>query len=66
MSIHNNYNEVEQFVTDGKFVNPEKLMAVDIYGLEKAKEMWKNGEPNFTTRKNLLTLASIKALHGIL
>ena len=59
------YKEIEDFVTDGKFVNPEKVEAVEIYGFEKAKDMWKDGEPDFTTRQNLLTIACHKALLGI-
>lgn len=60
-------NKIESFVTDEKgFVDPEKLEAVDIYGIDKAIEMWKDGEPDFTTRKNLSTIACKKALLGIL
>lgn len=60
------YKDIQEFVTEGAFVNPEKVTAIDIYGFEKAKEMWKDGEPDFTTRKNLQTIACHKALNGIL
>ena len=61
------HKEIETFVTDEHgFVDPEKMEAVNIYGLEKAKEMWKDGELDFTTRKNLLTITCKKALLGIL
>lgn len=61
------HKEIETFVTDEYgFIDPEKLEAVNIYGIEKAKEMWKDGEPDFTLRMNLLTTASQKALLGIL
>lgn len=61
------YDDIVKFVTDKKgFVDPEKAEAVNIYGLEKAVEMWKDGEPDFTTRMNLLTIACNKALLGIL
>lgn len=60
------YKEIEEFVTDKSgFVDPEKVEAVEIYGFEKAKEMWKNGEPDFTTRLNLMTIGCQKALLGI-
>lgn len=45
--------QVEDFVTEGRFVNPEKMEAVELYGLQKAKEMWANGEPDFATRMEL-------------
>ena len=59
------YKEIEDFVADGKFVNPEKVTAIDMYGFEKAKKMWENGEPDFSTRKKLSTIACQKALLGI-
>lgn len=60
------YEDIVKFVTDKKgFVDPEKVEAVNIYGLEKAKEMWKDGEPDFSTRMELLTIACQKALLGI-
>ena len=38
------YNrEVDAFITDkAGFVDPEKIAAIDLYGFEKAKEMWKD------------------------
>ena len=59
------YKEIEDFVTDGKFVNPEKVTAIDLYGFETAKEMWEDGEPDFTTRIKLTTISCQKALLGI-
>lgn len=56
--------KIEEFVTEDKFVNPEKLVAVDLYGLKKAKEIWKNGEPEFTTRMKLSTIACNNFLLG--
>lgn len=49
------YNkEVDAFVTDKSgFVDPEKIAAIDLYGFEKAKEMWKDGEPDWKTRMML-------------
>ena len=49
------YNkEVDAFVTDKSgFVDPEKIAAIDLYGFEKAKEMWKDGEPDWNTRMML-------------
>ena len=59
-------NLIINFVMDdGQFVNPEKLVAVELYGLEKAIEMWKNGEPDFTTRMKLSTIACNNFLLGI-
>lgn len=61
------YDDIVKFVTDKKgFVDPEKVESVNIYGLEKAKKMWKDGEPDFSTRMNLFTIACKKALLGIL
>ena len=35
---------ISEFVTEkGGFVNPEKITAIDLYGFEKAQEMWKDG-----------------------
>ena len=58
------YQNIVDFVTDGNFVNPEKVTAIDLYGLETAKKMWENGEPDFTTRLRLSTVACQKALLG--
>lgn len=49
-----NNKEVVAFVTDKSgFVDPEKIAAIDLYGFEKAKEMWQNGEPDWKTRMML-------------
>lgn len=46
--------EIEDFVTDEKgFVNPEKIAAIDLYGFEKAKELWDNKEPDWSIRQIL-------------
>lgn len=58
------YNDILDFVTDGKFVNPEKVTAIEIYGFENAKKMWENGEPDFTTREYLMTISCQNALLG--
>ncbi len=53
VSEYNN-KEVDAFVTDKSgFVDPEKIAAIDLYGFEKAKEMWKDGEPDWNTRMML-------------
>lgn len=36
-------NDIEEFVTEGSFVVPEKLEAVKMYGLDKAKEIFSEG-----------------------
>ena len=56
--------EVEDFVTEGRFVNPEKMEAVELYGLNKAKEMWANGEPDFATRMELSKRSIRRYLSG--
>lgn len=49
---------VAEFVTDKHgFVDPEKIEAVDLYGLDKAREMWANGKPDWKVRTNLQKLA---------
>ena len=55
MTTSEYYNkEVDAFVTDKSgFVDPEKIAAIDLYGFEKAKEMWKDGEPDWNTRMML-------------
>ena len=36
---------INEFVNEkGGFVNPEKITAIDLYGFEKAQEIWKNGK----------------------
>lgn len=57
-------SEVEDFVTEGRFVNPEKMEAVELYGLNKAKEMWTNGEPDFATRMKLSERSISRYLSG--
>lgn len=57
-------SEVEDFVTEGRFVNPEKMEAVELYGLKKAKEMWANGEPDFATRMKLSKRSIDRYLSG--
>lgn len=56
--------QVEDFVTEGRFVNPEKMEAVELYGLKKAKEMWANGEPDFATRMELSKRSISRYLSG--
>ena len=54
---------ITEFVTEkGGFVNPEKITAIDLYGFEKAKEMWKDGEPKNV--HNLRIIACENALKG--
>ena len=61
-----NAKAIEDFVCDNKgFVDPEKVEAVEIYGLEKAMEMWRDGEPSFAIRNNLRSIALSKALLGL-
>ena len=49
-----NNKEVDAFVTDKSgFVDPEKIAAIDLYGFEEAKKMWKDGEPDWDTRMML-------------
>ena len=59
----------EEFVTDKSgFVDPEKVEAVELYGLEKAKEMWKDKAPDWETRTHLQKRAFLKYLiwtHGV-
>lgn len=54
----------EEFVTEkGGFVSPEKIAAIDLYGFEKAQEMWKNGEPDSETLHKLRIISCEDALH---
>ena len=56
---------ISEFVTEkGGFVSPEKIVAVDLYGFEKAKEMWKDGEPDEHTVYNLRKISCENALNG--
>ena len=62
----NNAKAIEEFVCDNKgFVDPEKAEAVNIYGLEKAREMWRDGGPSFSIRNNLRIIACQNALLGL-
>ena len=57
------YREIADFVTDKDgFVDPEKVTAVDLYGLDQAKEMFANGGPSYNTRENLRIIACNKYL----
>lgn len=59
------YEEIDNFVTEkGGFVSPEKIVAIDLYGFEKAKEMWKNGKPNENTLHELRIISCENALNG--
>ena len=56
---------ITEFVTEkGGFVNPEKITAIDLYGFEKAKEMWKDGKPDDTTLHRLRIISCENALNG--
>lgn len=62
----NNAKNIEDFVCDKRgFIDPEKVEAVEIFGLEKAREMWRDGEPDFHTKENLRFIACTKALLGL-
>lgn len=56
---------VEAFVREGNFVNPEKVAAYEIYGIDKAEEMWKNGKPSWEVRCKLQKVSLLKYLNGI-
>lgn len=51
------------FVYEGRFINPEKMEAVEEFGLDKAEEMWQNGEPTWEIRSKLQTNACQRALY---
>ena len=52
-----------EFVTDEHgFVDPEKIEAVDLYGLDKAREMWANGKPDWNIRLYLQKRALLSYL----
>ncbi len=56
---------IGEFVTEkGGFVNPEKITAIDLYGFEKAQEMWKNGKPDEHTIHTLRKISCENALNG--
>lgn len=57
-------NSIELFVLENGFVNPEKLAAVNVFGLKKAKELFLNGSPDFKTLENLRIIALNKYLLG--
>lgn len=56
---------VEAFVREGNFVNPEKVAAYEIYGIDKAEEMWKNGKPSWEVRCKLQKISLLKYMNGI-
>lgn len=56
--------EIEKFIYDGEFIDPAKYQAVRIYGIEKAKEMWEDGEPDWKTLQNLNTIGCQRYLTG--
>lgn len=56
--------EIEKFIYDGEFIDPAKYQAVRIYGIEKAKEMWKDGKPDWKTLQNLNTIGCQRYLTG--
>ena len=59
------YEDIQDFVTEkGGFVSPEKITAIDLYGFEKAKEMWKDGNPNADTLYKLRVISCKNALNG--
>lgn len=61
----NEYRDrVENFVREGHFVDPEKVAAVDIYGIEKAEEMWQNGKPSWEERCKLQKYSLLVYLKG--
>lgn len=56
---------INEFVTEkGGFVSPEKITAIDLYGFEKAQEMWKDGKPDENTLYKLRVIALENALSG--
>ena len=57
---------IEKFVREGNFVNPEKVAAYELYGIEKAEKMWENGKPTWEERCKLQNFSLKKYLNGIL
>lgn len=51
------------FVYEGRFVNPEKVEAVVEFGLDKAEQMWENGEPSKETLLRLQRNGCLRALY---
>lgn len=51
------------FVYEGRFINPEKAEAVEEFGLDKAEQMWENGEPSWETRSRLQVNGCLRALY---
>lgn len=59
------YKEIEDFIIDKcGFVDPEKVTAIDLYGLKKAKQLFANGGPNYNIRENLRIISLKKYLLG--
>lgn len=58
---------IEKFVYDREshFVDPEKVAAVDLYGIEKAEKIWENGKPDWNTRTKLQKISLLYYLNGI-
>lgn len=57
------YEEIDNFVTEkGGFVSPEKITAIDLYGFEKAKEIWEGGGPDNKTLHKLRVLSCENAI----
>lgn len=55
-------NSIEKFITEGHFVNPEKLEAVKVFGLKKAKEIFAQKEQNTCIIDKLRYRACLRAL----
>ena len=55
---------ISEFVTEGQFVNPDKIAAIDLYGFEKAQELWKNGQPDYKTLNILRDFSFKNAIEG--
>lgn len=55
---------ISEFVTEGQFVNPDKIAAIDLYGFEKAQELWKNGQPDNKTLNILRDFSFKNAIEG--
>lgn len=54
---------IEEFVTDKSgFVDPEKVEAIELYGFEQAKEMWKKGKIDWRVREVLRKSSMLRFL----